>query len=159
MLLNLLDTTRTIFLDFHRSQPFLLVYNLILQAILLLYLEVLELLLLFILLLNDFCLLCLFSLGLKDGFLDFSLLILTLLSVGVVVLSGHSLVFVCHLILKNFLNKKKATLRRALLTYLLNAIFITFLQRQNLISSLLSVINLLPSLLFFLLQKSDAICQ
>ena len=83
----------------------MLVYNLILQAILLFYLEVLELLLLFILLLYDFRLLRLFTLRLEDGLLDFSLFILTLLSVGVVVLSGHLLVFVCHLILKNFLDK------------------------------------------------------
>jgi len=137
----------------------LLVYNLILQAILLFYLEVLELLFLFILLLYDFRLLRLFTLRLEDGLLDFSLFILTLLSVGVVVLSGHLLVFVRHLILKNFLDKGQISLNKGTTTYLLNAILVTFLQGQNLIRSLLSVINLLPSLLFLLLKKGNAISQ
>jgi len=44
-------------------------------------------------------------------------------------------------------------------TYLLNAVLVTLLQRQDLIRSLLCVVNLLPGLLLFLLKKGDTICE
>jgi len=76
---------------------------LILHAVLLLNLEVIELLLLFVLLLDYLGLLSLFPSGLEDGFLNFSLFILTLLVDRVIVLGNHPLVFISVLIVIDFL--------------------------------------------------------
>ena len=43
--------------------------------------------------------------------------------------------------------------------YLLDAVLIAFLERKDLISALLRVIDLLPSLLLFLLEQGDAVRQ
>jgi len=42
-------------------------------------------------------------------------------------------------------------------TYLLNAVLVALFESKNLISALLSVINLLPRLLLFLLEKGNTI--
>ena len=44
-----------------------------------------------------------------------------------------------------------------LITYLLDAVLIALLQRQDLIRALLCVIDLLPSLLLLLLEKGDTV--
>ena len=44
-------------------------------------------------------------------------------------------------------------------TYLLDAVLIAFLESQDLVGSLLGVVNLLPSLLFFLLEEGNTIGQ
>jgi len=79
VLLDLVDASLAIFLDFHRSQALLLVHDLILHAVLLLNLKALELLFLFVLLLYHFGLLGFLALGLEDGFLHFAFLIGALL--------------------------------------------------------------------------------
>ena len=45
------------------------------------------------------------------------------------------------------------------MTYLLDAIFVAFLEREDLISALLGIVDLLPCLLLFLLEKGDTIGQ
>ena len=45
------------------------------------------------------------------------------------------------------------------MTYLLDAIFVALLQRQNLICALLSIVDLLPRLLLFLLEQGNTIGQ
>ena len=45
------------------------------------------------------------------------------------------------------------------MTYLLDAIFVAFLEREDLISTLLGVIDLLPCLLLFLLEQGNTIGQ
>ena len=42
-------------------------------------------------------------------------------------------------------------------TYLLNAIFVALLQRQDFVRSLLSVVDLFPSLLLLLLKQGDSV--
>jgi hypothetical protein len=105
--LDLLDATSAILFDLHRGQTLLLVNNLILHAVLLLYLEGLELLFLFVLLLDNLRLFCFFTLRLEDGLLDLSLLILALLAVRVVVLSYHPSVLVLALVVVDFLSRER----------------------------------------------------
>ena len=45
------------------------------------------------------------------------------------------------------------------MTYLLDAIFVAFLEREDLIGTLLGIIDLLPCLLLFLLEQGDTIGQ
>jgi hypothetical protein len=45
------------------------------------------------------------------------------------------------------------------ITYLLNTVLIALLQRQDLVCALLCVIDLLPGLLLFLLEKGDTVSQ
>ena len=104
--LYLLDTSRSVFFNLHRSQAFLLINDLILHAILLLHFKVRELLLLFILLLNYLSLLGLFPSRLKDSLLNFALFICSLLIDGVVLLGVHPLVLVLRLVVIDFLSKK-----------------------------------------------------
>ena len=102
--LDLLNAALAVLFNLHGSQPFLLVHNLILHAILLFDPEVLELLFLLVLLLDNLGLLGLFTLGLEYGFLHLPLLILSLLVHRVVVLGHHALVLVLNLIVVKFLS-------------------------------------------------------
>ena len=105
--LHLLQAPLAIFFNLHRSQSLLLVHNLILHAILLLHLEALELLFLLVLLLNHLGLLGFLAPGLEDGLLHFSLLVGSLLLDREVLLGDHALIFILHLIVVDFLSKKR----------------------------------------------------
>ena len=112
--------------------------------VLLLYLERVELLLLFVLLLDYLGLFGFLSSRLEDSLLNFSLLVLSLLVNRVVVLSNHPLLLILVLIIVDLL---------------LDAVLVALLQREDLVRSLLSVIDLFPCLLLFLLQQGDTIGQ
>ena len=165
--LHLVKSALSVLFDFHCSHALLLVHDLILHAVFLLDLEVLELFLLFVLLLDDLGLFGLFALRLEDGLLDLSLLVLSLLIDGVVVLGDHSLVLVLDLVVVDFLiNNNTTTVSQSSncsidsslkSTYLLDAVFIALLERQDLICALLRVIDLLPCLLLFLLKQGNTI--
>ena len=43
--------------------------------------------------------------------------------------------------------------------YLLNTVFVSLLKREDLISALLGIVNLFPSLILLLLKQGDSICQ
>ena len=152
----------SIFLNFHCSKSFLLVDYLILHAILLFNLEIIELFLLVVLLFDYLGLFALFSARLEDCFLHLALLILSLPIKIVVVVSNHALVLVLHLIVINFLDKMRTQVKLctelSLITaYLLNTIFISLLQSQDLIRALLCIVNFLPCFLLFLLKKCDTV--
>ena len=169
--LDIMESTLTVFFDFHGGQAFLLIYNLILHAIFLFNFEVIKLLLLLVLLLDNLWLFCFFTSWLKDSFLDLSLFILSLSVQSIIVWSYKPLILILDLIVINFLkitnksisitDRKKAIkfpLHR-LITYLLDTIFVTFLKSENLISAFLCIIDLLPSLLLFLFEESDTISK
>ena len=169
--LDIMESSLTIFFNFHGGQAFLLIYNLILHAILLLNFEVIKLLFLLVLLLNNLWLFSLFTSWLKDSFLDLSLFISSMSVQSIIVWSYKPLILILDLIVINFLkttnklisitdrNKASNFPWHRQITYLLYTIFVTFLQSENLISALLCIINLLPSLLLFLFEKCDTICK
>ena len=53
--------------------------------------------------------------------------------------------------------RRQSAVRDKSLSYLLDAVFVAFLKRKNLIGALFGVVNLLPRLLFFLLEEGNAI--
>ena len=140
--LYLLDTALTVFFNLHDRQSLLLSHDLILHAVLLFNFEALELLLLFVLLLHDIALFGFFSARLENCLLNFSLLILSHLVDRVIVLSDHPLVIVRCLIFVDFP---------------LNPVLVTLLEREDLVGSLLGIIDLFPGLVLFLLQKCDSV--
>ena len=86
LLLHRHQPTLSFLFDLHRSQPFLLIDDLILHLILLLNLEQLVAFLLIVLASYDLSLLGFFSLGQEDSFLHLFLLLLALFVQGIVVL-------------------------------------------------------------------------
>ena len=142
--LHLLNASLAILLDLHRCQALLLVHDLILHAILLLDFKALELLLLLVLLLDNLGLFGFLASRLENGLLNLSLFIRTLLLNREIVLGDHSLVLILHLIVINFL---------------LDSVFVSLLKSEDLICTLLSIVNFLPRLILLLLQQGDAIGQ
>jgi len=86
----------------------------------------------------------LFLSRLEYGLLNFALFFSSLLGKTEIVLGHHSLVFVCHLVVIDFL---------------LNTVLITLLKCKDLIGTFLGVVNFFPCLIFFLLKQGDTICQ
>lgn len=109
VLLHLMDAPLAVLFDFHRSQPLLLIHDLVLHAVLLLYFKVLELLFLFVLLFDYLGLLGLLALRLEDRFLHLALLFLALFVDREVRLSDHPLVLVGHLVVVDFLHRQGST--------------------------------------------------
>ena len=127
-------------------------------------LEAIEFLLLLILLLNDLRLFGFFTPRLEDSFLNLALFVSTLLVEAVVVVRIHPLMLVLHLVVIDFLSetdKQELLLNGSLdrVTYLLDAVFIALFEGQDLVGTLLCVINFFPSLLFLLLEQGDTIGQ
>ena len=163
--LHLLQTSLSVLLNLHRSQSLLLIDDLILHAVFLLDLKALELLFLLVLLLDDLRLFGFLSSWLENGLLDFAFLICTLFLDREVALGYHALVFVLHLVVVDFLlNKDDKQLGTwyvmdNLQAYLLNTVFVSLFKREDLISALLGIVNLFPSLILLLLKQGDSICQ
>ena len=157
----MLGAALTVLFNLHRSQAFLLIHNLILHTILLLMLEAIKLLLLLVLLLYNLGLFGFLTPGLENSLLYLAFLISTLLVEAIVVVSIHSLLFVLHLVVVDFLHKTdKRMLTKAIeQTYLLDAVFIALFEGQNLVGTLLRIVDFFPSLLLLLLEQGNTIGQ
>lgn len=99
------DAALAVIFNFHLSQPFLLVDNLVLHAVLLLDLEIQMALLLVVLTANNLGLFRLLLFGQENGLLHLAFLILALLVQHVVLLRQVALSFVLDLIIVDFLKK------------------------------------------------------
>lgn len=99
------DAALAVVLNLHLGQPFLLVDDLVLHAVLLFHLKIHMPLLLIVLTANNLRLFGLFLLGQEDSLLNFALLVLALFVKHVVLLAKVALPFVCDLIIVNFLQR------------------------------------------------------
>jgi hypothetical protein len=99
------DAALAVVLNLHLGQPFLLVDDLVLHAVLLFHLKIHMPLLLIVLTANNLRLFGLFLLGQEDSLLHFALLVLALFVKHVVLLAKVALPFVCDLIIVNFLQR------------------------------------------------------
>ena len=142
--LHLLNASLAILFNLHRCQALLLVHDLILHTILLLDFKALELLLLLVLLLDNLGLFGFFASRLENGLLNLSLFICTLLLNREIALGDHALILILHLIVINFL---------------LDTVFVSLLQSEDLICTLLSIVDFLPCLILLLLKQGDTIGQ
>lgn len=124
-------------------------------------LEAIKLLLLLVLLLYNLGLFGFFTPGLENSLLHLAFLISTLLVEAIVVVSIHSLLLVLHLVVVDFLHETdKRMLTKAIeRTYLLDAIFIALFEGQNLVGTLLRIVDFFPSLLLLLLEQGNTIGQ
>ena len=142
--LHLLNASVAILFKLHCCQALLLVHDLILHAIFLLDFKALELLLLLVLLLDNLGLFGFFASRLENRLLNLSLFICTLLLNREIALCDHALILILHLIVINFL---------------LDSVFVSLLQSEDLICTLLSIVNFLPCLILLLLKQGDTIGQ
>ena len=74
--------------------------------------------------------------------MNLSLFICTLLLNREIALGDHALILILHLIVINFL---------------LDTVFVSLLQSEDLICTLLSIVDFLPCLILLLLKQGDAI--
>lgn len=148
------DLATLLLLDLQTSQAFALEPNLVFHLIFLLNTE--EVLSLFgvVLLLNHFRLFSFLLLLQHQGILHLAFLFVSLLGHHVVVLRHHALLLVVQLYIENFLH-----LLTLNLTYLLYFVLVPLFQGRDIASTLLSFLDLLPGLHFFLLKQSDSVSQ
>ena len=116
----------------------------VLHTIFIFNLEVLMLLLLIVLLLDDLGLLGFLTLAQVDGLLNLSLLILPLLGHHVVLVGNLALLLIGHLVVIDFL---------------LNTLLIAAFEHTDFVGTLASILDLLPGLHFFLLEKGNTVSQ